>query len=206
MIAYPVPVPSALKIKSVSFAAQTSAGVSSSPFTGEEQIYVHQGEWLEFELSCPPAKRDIAEEVIAFLLSLNGRQGSFLVPPPGYSAGARGALGGTPLVNGASQSGKTLATDGWTAGVANVLKAGDWIQLGSGASSRLYKLVQAASADGSGQASLEIWPRLKETPADNDPITVVNPKGCFRLAEAPTNWDIGEAMIYGVSFRAREAF
>lgn len=205
-IAYPVNLPSAFKVKEIGFDAMSSSGVSSSPFSGEEQIYVHQGEWFEFEVSCPPAKRDIAEEVVAFLLSLNGREGSFLCPPPGYTAGARGSLAGVPLVNAASQTGKTLATDGWTAGAANVLKAGDWFQLGAAGTSRLYKLVQAASANGAGQANLEIWPRLKESPADNAALTVVSPKGCFRLSDARTHWDIGEALVYGISFRVREAF
>lgn len=36
-----------------------------------------------------------------------------------------GALGGTPLVNGASQTGSSLITDGWTSAVANRLKQGD---------------------------------------------------------------------------------
>lgn len=205
-IAFPVNVPSQLKVKEVGFEAISQQGRSMSPFTGEEQIYVHQGEWIEFDLSCPPMKRDIAEEIVGFLLSLNGLEGSFLIAPPGYSSGSRGALGGTPFVAGAGQTGKSLVTDTWTPSVTNILKAGDWIQLGTGSSSRLYKLVQAASSNGSGQATLEIWPRLKESPANNDPVTVVSPKGCFRLAEPRTRWSIGEAMVYGVSFRAREAF
>ena len=36
-----------------------------------------------------------------------------------------GTLGGTPLVNGASQTGTSLVTDGWTAAAANRLKQGD---------------------------------------------------------------------------------
>lgn len=36
-----------------------------------------------------------------------------------------GAQGGTPLVNGAAQSGTSLITDGWTAAVANRLAVGD---------------------------------------------------------------------------------
>jgi hypothetical protein len=36
-----------------------------------------------------------------------------------------GQQGGTPLVNGASQTGASLVTDGWTASAANRLKAGD---------------------------------------------------------------------------------
>jgi hypothetical protein len=40
-----------------------------------------------------------------------------------------GQQGGTPLVNGASQTGATLVTDGWTASAANRLKQGDTFTL-----------------------------------------------------------------------------
>lgn len=42
-----------------------------------------------------------------------------------------GALGGTPLVNGANQTGTSIATDGWTAAAANRLKRGDVITFAS---------------------------------------------------------------------------
>ena len=40
-----------------------------------------------------------------------------------------GALGGTPLVKGASQTGSSLLTDGWSASITGVLKQGDSIRL-----------------------------------------------------------------------------
>lgn len=203
-ITSPVSVPGALKVARVEFAADSVVGANESPFTRSQQLYVHQGELLELDVVCPPMNRDDAEEVVGFLLSLNGREHSFLMPPPGYGRGARGSLAGAPVVMGSGQTGKTLGTDGWTPLAANVLKVGDWFQLGSGASSYLYKVVQAASADGYGQANLEIWPRLRISPSDNDALTVVDPVGVFRLAENQRRWSIGEALIYGVSFRCRE--
>ena len=209
-ISYPRDLPSQLKVARAIFTASARAGVNESPFTAEEQIYVHQGELLEIEISCPPmsglrnAARQ-AEEVVAWGLSLNGKEGSFLLPPPGYGLGARGSLAGTPVVMGGGQSGKVLATDGWTPSAANVLKAGDWFQLGTAGSSHLHKVVQAASADVYGQANLDIWPRLRDTPSDNDALTVLNPRGLFRLADGAWTWSIELALLYGISFRAREA-
>lgn len=49
-----------------------------------------------------------------------------------------GALGGTPLVNGASQSGASLITDGWTASAAQRLNVGDIFTLGNSASTNVY--------------------------------------------------------------------
>lgn len=42
-----------------------------------------------------------------------------------------GALGGTPLINGASQTGATVDIDGWTASITNVLLEGDILDFGS---------------------------------------------------------------------------
>lgn len=178
--------------------------MSASPFTLGQQIYQHQGQAWEAEISLPPMKRGDAEEWIAFLMSLAGRYGTFLLGDPA-GATARGALGGTPLVNGASQSGQTLAVDGWTASVTNILKAGDYIQLGSGTTTRMHKILQNASSNGSGQTTLDIWPRLRETPSDNAAVTTAACKGTFRLADNATDFDINEASVYGIVFAAVEA-
>lgn len=204
MITSPVTTPSQLLPRRASFSAFSMIGANVSPFTAQMQFYVHAGEWLEVAIDLPPMERADAEEVVGFLLKLNGREHSFLLRPPGYHLGARGSLAGAPVVMGGGQSGKVLSTDGWTPSAANVLKTGDWFQLGTSANSYLYKVVQAASADVYGQADLEIWPRLRASPSDNDPLTVASPKGVFRLADDRRDWDIEEAMIYGISFRCRE--
>jgi hypothetical protein len=79
----------------------------------------------------------------------------------------------------------------------------DYIQLGSGSSARLYMVLSDADTNGSGQVTLDIWPNLRSAPSNNDPITVVNPEGVFRLANNPS-WTVGEAMNFGVSFVAME--
>jgi hypothetical protein len=107
------------------------------------------------------------------------------------------------LVNGAGQTGD-LQTDGWLASQTNILSAGDWIQLGSGATSKLYKVLQGANSNGSGEATLLLWPKLRSAPADNAVITVQNPVGVFALTENVTEWSIDEAKTYGLSFSARE--
>lgn len=58
-----------------------------------------------------------------------------------------GPLGGTPLVNGASQTGTSLITDGWTAAAANRVKEGDIFTLGSGATS-IYGVKPQTAASG----------------------------------------------------------
>ena len=120
-------------------------------------------------------KREDAEQLIAFMLKLNGTYGTFTLGDP-LNTSPRGVGTGTPLVNGGSQTGNSLVTDGWTSGQTGILKAGDWIQLGSGSTSRLYKILSDANSNGSGQATFDIWPNLRSSPADNAAITVSSPK------------------------------
>lgn len=185
------------------FRGGSVVGQSVSPFSAESQVYAHQAEWWEVDVTLPPMKRIDAEPWVAFLLALNGKEGTFLLGDPVNTA-PRGVGTGTPLVKGASQTGKTLLTDGWTAGQTGIMKAGDWFQFGSGSSSRLHKVVQDANSDGSGNATLEIWPRLRESPADNAPIVVSSPKGVFRLSSNVREWALERAGFYAVSFTARE--
>jgi hypothetical protein len=104
-----------------------------------------------------------------------------------------GPLGGTPLVNGASQTGSSLVTDGWTASAANRLKKGDVFTIAgvfavnpvSGDTlSDLQQFVVTAdvSSNGSGDATIPFSPPIITTgayktvsasPADNAAITVL---------------------------------
>lgn len=200
---YPLTFPN-IGIKSVNIRAQSVVGVSTSPFTGQQQVYKHQGQWWEMEVTMPPMKRDEAEQVAAFLLKMNGRYGTFLLGDKANTA-PRGVGTGTPLVNGASQTGDALLTDGWTTSTAGILKAGDWIQLGSGATTRLYKVLDDVDSDESGNAYLNIWPKLRQAPDDDDPIVVNSPVGQWRLSANETNFSIDEASIYGITFACIES-
>ena len=111
-----------------------------------------------------------------------------------------GPLGGTPLVNGASQgitSGwantTSLVTDGWTAAAASRLKAGDIITIAnvnavnpqsrvSTGASQQFVVTADVSSDGAGNATVVISPAIisggafqnvTAAPADNAAITVV---------------------------------
>jgi hypothetical protein len=108
-----------------------------------------------------------------------------------------------PLVNGGSQTGYDLLTKGWATNLSNILRAGDWIQLGTGSTARLYKNMVDASSDGSGHATLTLWPMLRSSPSDNALITLNNASSRFRLTQN-VPWSIDEAMIYGLQFSAVE--
>lgn len=202
-ITFPVTFPS-IGIRSMTIRGRNVVGISASPFTGQQQVYKHAGQWWEAEVTMPPMKRADAEQVAAFLLSMNGRLGTFLLGDPA-NASPRGVGTGTPLVNGGSQSGQDLITDGWTPDTTGILKAGDWIQIGDGLSTNLHKVLADADSDAGGNATLTIWPDIRSGVSDDAVITVSSPKGLWRLASNETEFSIDEASIYGITFPCIEA-
>lgn len=110
-----------------------------------------------------------------------------------------------PLVNGASQTGGSLNIDGLSPNQTSVLLPGDYIQLGSGSSTQLYKVLTTTTTNASGQATVDIWPNLRSSPADNSAVTIINTKGRFRLKDNVTQWGINEISSYGITFDCVEA-
>lgn len=158
--------------------AVTAVGVSKSPFTFVSQAQKYPGQFWGLEVTLRPMAREEVEPIIAFLLALNGPYGSFTYGPP-LASDPMGVPSGTPVVKGADQTGGELLTDGWTPSAEGLLLAGDYIQLGT----RLHKVLTDVDADGSGNATIDIWPNLRESPADNSTIITSDCVGVFRLAE-----------------------
>lgn len=203
-ISYPLTLPSHTGIAQINFRAINTVGMSMSPFTYAQQVVAHSGQRWEADITLPSMKRADAEQWIAWLVSLRGQLGTFTLGDP-TGATPRGSAGGTPVVNGAGQVGGTLAIDGCTASQTGWLKAGDYIQLGSGTTATLHKVLQDADSDGSGNVSLDIWPYIRSAPTDGSTVATSNTVGKFRLASNEQNWSINEASIYGMTFGAVEA-
>lgn len=205
-ITYPLAMPATPVFKALRFRARSRVAVSPDPFVGTSQAYAWPGQWWEGDAELPPMTRAEAEEWISFRLMLNGREGVFHIGDP-LGATPRGLALGTPLVDGANAiRSRTLATKGWTAGQTGILLAGDWVQVGTGLTRRLYKNLQDVNSDGSGKAVLDIYPFLREALSDDAAITVLDTKGSFRMADNVTEWYIAEAEEYGLAFSFMEAF
>lgn len=203
-ITYPLTWPTTKVAASVEWGALNAGGVGKSPLNFAQKATSFEGRQLFCSVRYPRMTRaQGGAEVIAALLKLEGRVGYALFGPLGEEAAARGTVAGTPVVNGASQTGSSIAIDGLGAG--QTVLAGDWLQIGSGTSAELKMNLTDATANGSGEITLaDIWPQIRTSPADNSTVVFTNPKGRFRLRENLRKWDIGLASIYGVAFDLEE--
>lgn len=203
-ISYPLSFPTSFGFSSFTIGLDHAIAVTESEFTFEAQTQEHQGVAWEVSGSLELLNRDQAEEYNAFIAALKGRRGTFTLTPAG-SGVPRGVATGTPLVNGGSQTGDELVTDGWTPSTTGILKAGDFIQLGSGSSATLHRVLADVDSDISGNATLDLAPKVVTAPNDNDPIVVTNPVGVFRMTNNLLPVEIRPPNTHTLRFSARSA-
>jgi len=204
-ISYPRAIPSEMVIQQCSLRTQSNVAVSKSIFTGEEQVQAHQGQWWEANIILAASERADAAAISAWLASMNGREKTILFGDPMSTApqGAASSTPGTPVVNGAGQTGGSLICDGAPNTITNYLKAGDYVGLGSGSTSRLHMVLADVSSDGSGNFTLDIWPNLRSSPDNDATLVVTSATGLFRLGKNISQWE-EQRNLYGFSFNLTE--
>lgn len=204
-ITYPRALPTAMVIQQCVMKQQSVVSVSKSPFTGSEQVFAHAGKWWEANLSIALMERADAAATTAWFASMNGREKTCLFGDPAAVAprGTASSAPGTPVVNGASQSGAALICDGAPNNATGYLLEGDYVQLGSGATARLYMVLEDVNSDGSGNFTLNLWPHLRSSPDNDATLVVTSAQGVFRLRENLRQWQ-ESTVAYGLSFALTE--
>lgn len=198
-ISYPLTLPTT-HTERLNYRSFSAVGVSVNPFTYQTQIQRFSGQALMWDVTVPNLSQDDAEAWRAFFLKLNGREGTFLLGDP-IRKTPRGIATGTPLVKGANQTGQTLVMDGFSNSVTGILKQGDWIQIAY----RHYYVLDDVNSDGSGNVTVDIFPRLRESPADNAAVITSNTVGTYRLGGNETIASANTDKNFNVSFLAVEA-
>lgn len=190
-ISYPLDLPTNIGMASIELRAKNTVAVSSSPFTYKQTVYAYDGQMWEADVTLPPMNRDDAESWIAFLMSLKGRYGTFLLNDPSATT-RRGTATSATITGSAGDSSVTVTMTG-------TLKAGDYIQLGTASDATLHKVL----VDKSGSGTLEIWPKLRKARSSVS-ADLTSASGVFRLASNETAWSVNDASFYGISFGATE--
>ena len=205
-ISYPLTMPTHTGIRSVELRATNAVAYSRSPFTFAGQAHAYAGKAWQADITLPPMKRTNAEQWIAFLLSLKGQLGTFYLGDPRACTPLGSARDtDTVFTSAAVSSGGTIAVDSAPTSQTGYLKAGDYIQAGTGNARQLFKVLADVSTNSLGEASIDVWPDVRTSIADNTLLTFQSAKGIFRLAANEQAFSINEASIYGITFGAIEA-
>lgn len=205
-INYPLSLPQTNAIRSIELRTINAVAYSRSPFTFSGQVHAYAGQMWQADVTLKPMRRSDAEEWISWLVSLKGQFGTFYLGDP-LACTPRGSArdADTITVDGATTSGNTIDIQSAPVSTTNYLKAGDYMQIGTGISRQLFKVLQNVSTDSSGTATVDVWPNVRTSIADNASVTVQSTQGLFRLASNETSWSVNEASIYGLTFGAMEA-
>jgi hypothetical protein len=228
-ITYPLVAPtSTIGPSAISFSLVTADALSGSPFTFKQQVINLGGSRWEASVTIPPVNKATAEVWISFLLSLKGRTGTFLLGDP-MGQTQQGVYGGSlrsygsmvadftngiyrytnatfsASIDGAGQIGDSIIIKGLPINTANVFKPGDYIQIGTGSSASMHKILTTTDSTFDGRAVIDIAPALRNPSVDGAVILTSNAKCLFRLKDNAVTWSIDNALRYGISFDAVEA-
>lgn len=136
----------------------------------------------------------------AFALKQRGKYGTFTVQIPKTN---RGSYGGTPLVNGASQTGTSLIIDGATPSITGWAKAGDIFNIAG--TTKVYLITDDANSDVSGNVTLNLMANLMESPANNAALTFAGVNFTMSFADDRQITDATPGVFYNFPIDMVEA-
>ena len=184
-----------------SFGLLANTQIFRSPLDNTVQTLELTGARWRVGYDLPRMNRAQAAAWTGFLSELLGPSGRFFGFDPDART-PRGTGNGTPLVQGGSQTGKSLTTDAWATN-ETVLLIGDYFTVNL----ELKMVTADVTSNGSGVATINFTPSLRASPANNAPLTITNPTTTMMLVDdEQAFWDTDMVALYGVSFSGIEAF
>jgi hypothetical protein len=176
--------------------------VYTSALTGAVQTASVPGARWMVEMEWPPMRTLNSAALEAVLMRLRGRQNRLVLWHLARAA-LTGVGGGTPVVNGANQTGSTINISGLPINTANWALPGDMLGIGG----ELKMVTAAVSSNGAGQAAVSFEPPLRVAPSNGSAIVTAAPTAKFILADDAVRWTHEPArLVTGHRVELMEAF
>lgn len=169
-----------------------NTGLFASPLIASAQTVDRGGEKWAMVLNFSNISKAKRGELLGLSVALKGQSNRVRVPV--HDNPKQGAYGGTPLVNGASQTGNVLAIDNLSNNITDWIKRGDYFSVEVNGEHELKMCTEDASSNGSGEiATLTFTPELRDSPDTNAVIwvedgTLPKPQGIFLLQDSRVGW------------------
>lgn len=172
-----IALPAGLCARDFSLALNVVQRVSSSPYSGSEQVVDLLNDRWAISMTLPARRSGDGAAVEAFIASLRGMTNTVNLwhmqrPVP------RGTMRGTPLSDPGVQGANTMVIGSMTPGAT--LLAGDLI----GINGLLLMIAQDSVANGLGQMTITMVNRLRKTITVGTPVIWDRPTAPFRLASS----------------------
>lgn len=193
-----ISLPSGLKVERQSIGVRRYDVPFSSAYTGAVQSRPLGPQRWAMALVAPAWLTRAESAVwVSLILQLRGQLNQLAVGDLKNTAPA-GTMRGTMTLDGSHAIGATtinIAAGGGQAGTT--LLAGDWLQVDTGSSRELVRLVANATADGSGDIACTVEPPLRLAHSGATSVTWDTPTGLFRMAAQPGDWTVQRALETG---------
>ena len=153
-----------------------------SPLTGVVQTVARPGERWLYTVTWKAIKGAERADILGFFAQGNGGEHRFRMPFFGWTN--RGAFGGTPVVDGAGQTGSTIAIRGCDLSVTNWVRRGDIVRF----SNEISVVTADADSDGTGDISISIMPRIRTSPDDGETLRTNTDTGGLWILTSPVDF------------------
>jgi hypothetical protein len=198
-----IPLPAYPGLSQFSLTMIDSVAVVPSPYVpGQAQTQTWPGAdaWA-FNFTLPKMNRMNASNWKGFMAELRGMANVFQINPDPASSTPLGKALGAPVTSGTNLTSATsLVTTGWTHSITGQLLPGDYIQIGY----HLHEVCEQVNSDSSGNATISIYPSLRDVPANDTPILLFNCVGLFRLKNNSRAWHSDFTGLTQISFDVTE--
>jgi hypothetical protein len=185
----------------VEWGLRSNTWTFASPLSGSVRtVGIPGARWMA-ALTWPSMHRDDAVVLQALLVRLRGMENRLLMHDLSKPV-LRGSGGGTPVVNGASQTGSSIILSGLPA-TTLVYKAGDMLGIGG----ELKMVTTDATSTGGGALTVQFEPPLRASPSNGSAVTTSKPQARFVPADNSVRWLNEPARIVsGFTLELIEAF
>jgi hypothetical protein len=196
-----IELPSTPQPNSATPALLTFGGILRPPLGGKLLKLDRMGDRFRIDVSYPPLDTDTGRIFVSRLLQ--GKREGIRLPYPLLSVDQGSP--GSPRVNGAGQSGRTIDLDGFNPGY--VAREGFWLSIVNAAGQHYLHNVRAdTTANGSGvMTDLPIEPMLRVAFADNAVVNFAVPMIEGLVLGEEAEWQMSLAHHIGISFAIEEA-
>ncbi|HEM6872347.1 hypothetical protein HCH73_21660 [Citrobacter koseri] len=160
---------------SLTWRPESNTKTFRSPFNGASQTVRFPGTRWVCSLTFNNLSDEKSRRIDSLVAELDGEYGRVKIRDWGRSGRTPA---GSPLVDGANQTGTELHSKGWTAGMV-VLRQGDYITVND----ELKMVTADVSSASNGTALIPFAPMLRSPPPANAVIEVANPYGIFKLKD-----------------------
>jgi hypothetical protein len=197
-----IALPSCPAFREIELGYNDAVAIVRSPFSGATQAQAWPGgDWWDATITLPQMTVKDAAIWTAWLAECRGMANLFYLYDPLHTTPA-GTPQGAPVINGANAAmSQTLNTRGWKANTYRLLLPGDLLQIGV----HLHRVLDQVNSDANGNATISIWPSIREATTDGEAVVLNNPQGLFRLAENRRSIMATETRLSAVTIKCVEA-